>query len=285
MFIYIWQKPIIGINNQKTILLVEDDNLTSGLQGDILKTYGYHILLANSGENAIETIKNVLEIDLVLMDIDLGKGIDGAQTAEIILKIREIPIVFLSSHTEPEIVEKIDKITSYGYVQKISNITVLNASIKMAFRLFEAKRQIIEIEQKHRAIFENAPLGIFRSTTEGEFIEVNSALSKMLGYDSPETVLREIHNIAEQVYVRSDDRQPIVEKQLQISGMTQHHNHYRRADGSEFFANLYLNTIKDETGQPLYFEGIVEDITERKQSEEMLNKTNERLLLATAAGI
>ena len=97
--------------------------------------------------------------------------------------------------------------------------------------------------------------------------------------------MREIHNIAEQVYVRSDDRQPIVEKQLQISGMTQHHNHYRRADGSEFFANLYLNTIKDETGQPLYFEGIVEDITERKQSEEMLNKTNERLLLATAAGI
>lgn len=72
------------------------------------------------------------------MDIGLGPGLDGTEVAEIIFKNRDIPIVFLSSHTEPEIVAKTEKITSYGYVVKGSGNTVLDASIKMAFKLFDA---------------------------------------------------------------------------------------------------------------------------------------------------
>jgi PAS domain S-box-containing protein len=74
------------------------------------------------------------------MDINLGEGIDGTEAAERILRIRDIPVVFLSSHTEPEVVEKTEGITSYGYIVKNSGDTVLLTSIKMAFRLFEAKR-------------------------------------------------------------------------------------------------------------------------------------------------
>jgi DNA-binding NarL/FixJ family response regulator len=62
-------------------------------------------------------------IDLILMDIDLGGGIDGAKAAEEILKDFYIPILFLSAHTEKEIVEKTEKITSYGYVVKSADDT------------------------------------------------------------------------------------------------------------------------------------------------------------------
>ena len=78
-------------------------------------------------------------IDLILMDINLGNGMDGTDAAAIILKDHDLPVVFLSSHMEPEVVAKTEKITSYGYVVKNSSITVLDASIKMAFKLFEAK--------------------------------------------------------------------------------------------------------------------------------------------------
>lgn len=81
------------------------------------------------------------------MDIDLGSGIDGTQTAALILAERDIPIVFLSSHTAPEVVEKTEKITSYGYVVKNSNIAVLDASIKMAFKLFDAKQVLSAKEE------------------------------------------------------------------------------------------------------------------------------------------
>ncbi len=76
------------------------------------------------------------------MDIDLGRGMKGTEAAETILKAKDIPLAFLSSHTEPEIVNTTEGITSYGYIVKNSGNTVLLASIKMAFRLYEANKNI-----------------------------------------------------------------------------------------------------------------------------------------------
>ncbi|HOT77978.1 MAG TPA: PAS domain S-box protein, partial [Candidatus Wallbacteria bacterium] len=97
---------------------------------------------------AIEVFKNNNIIDLVLMDIDLGQGIDGTETAIAMLKLRAVPIVFLSSHTEPAIVEKTEKITSYGYILKNSGPTVLYASIKMAFKLFDSQKLMNERDER-----------------------------------------------------------------------------------------------------------------------------------------
>jgi PAS domain S-box-containing protein len=134
------------MNSRKTILLVEDEAIIAIAQKMTLERYGYNVITVNSGERAYDIIKGNHDIDLILMDIDLGKGIDGPETAKIILTEREIPVVFLSSHTEPEVVEKTEKITSYGYVVKNSGITVLDASLKMAFKLFEANKRIVENE-------------------------------------------------------------------------------------------------------------------------------------------
>jgi DNA-binding NarL/FixJ family response regulator len=82
------------------------------------------------------------EIDLILMDINLGPGMDGTEAAAMILEKREIPLAFLSSHTERDVVEKTEGITSYGYIVKNSGETVLLASMQMAFRLYDARRSI-----------------------------------------------------------------------------------------------------------------------------------------------
>ena len=93
------------------------------------------------GQKAIEAMKSSDDIDLILMDIDLGEGIDGTETAEIILKEHDVPVVFLSSHTEPVVVDKTEKITSYGYIVKNGGETVLLASLNMAFKLYRAHRE------------------------------------------------------------------------------------------------------------------------------------------------
>ncbi len=124
---------------QKTILLVEDEAIIALTESSMLKMEGYQVIHSESGENAIDIISvKKKHVDLILMDIDLGKGMDGTQAAQEILKTFDIPVVFLSSHTEKEIVEKTEKITSYGYVVKNSGDTVLLASIKMAFKLHKA---------------------------------------------------------------------------------------------------------------------------------------------------
>jgi len=135
--------------NKKTILLVEDEVIIAMSEKLLLEKYGYYVLHVITGEQAVQAItdNNLLPIDLILMDIDLGSGINGSEAAEQILKHRNIPIVFLSSHTERDIVEKTESITSYGYVVKNSGIVVIDASIKMALRLYEANHNIYKSQQ------------------------------------------------------------------------------------------------------------------------------------------
>jgi len=142
-------------HTQKTILLVEDEFLIAMSEKMELEKYGYAVKTATNGECAIDFVETSTDIDLILMDINLGDGIDGTEAAEIILKKHEIPIVFVSSHTEREVVEKTEKITSYGYVVKSSSVTVLDASIKMAFKLFDANKVIKNSEEKQKTMISN----------------------------------------------------------------------------------------------------------------------------------
>ncbi len=129
----------MSAEKQKTILLVEDEAIIAMTEKSILEKYGYQVGITYNGEEAVAAVAATPAIDLILMDINLGAGMDGTEAAALILKDRDLPVVFLSSHTEPEVVEKTEKITSYGYVVKNSSATVLDASIKMAFKLFAAK--------------------------------------------------------------------------------------------------------------------------------------------------
>lgn len=163
----------------KTILLVEDQAIIAMMEKKELEKYGYAVHHVVKGEDAVKVVlENAFPVDLILMDIDLGSGIDGTQAAEMILQHIEIPVVFLSSHTEKTVVEKTEKITSYGYVVKNSGIVVLDTSIKMAFKLFEANKKITnelaerkraeekiqELDIRMRKLFENVPDLIYQFT-------------------------------------------------------------------------------------------------------------------------
>jgi PAS domain S-box-containing protein len=137
----------------KRLLLVEDEALIALTERKQLEKYGYSVAQAMSGEDAVKVaLAADAAFDAILMDIDLGRGLDGTQAAAAILEARDIPIVFVSSHTEPEVVAKTESITSFGYVVKNSGIVILDASIKMALKLFrerterqQAERQLLRL--------------------------------------------------------------------------------------------------------------------------------------------
>ncbi len=164
------------MTEKKTILLVEDEALIAMNEAHILSQQGFEVITALNGEQAIDKVRNNGRIDLVLMDIDLGRGMDGTQAAEIILRDRDVPVVFISNHTEQNIIAKTDKITSYGYVVKNSSDTILFASIKMAFRLHEAKKELISREEKLKLALEERNFVENRLKKEQEnFIKMFSA--------------------------------------------------------------------------------------------------------------
>lgn len=113
-----------------TILLVEDELIIALAEAGSLRAFGYAVRTATTGEAAVaETCREGSDVDLVLMDIDLGPGIDGTEAARRILEKRQLPIVFLSAHSEREQVEKVRGVTRYGYVIKNSGDFVLKSSI------------------------------------------------------------------------------------------------------------------------------------------------------------
>ncbi len=157
---------------KKTILLVEDEVIIALAGKLLLSNHGFNVITASSGETAVELVNETPDIDLILMDIDLGIGIDGTRAATLILEKHEIPLVFLSSHTEIEVVEKTEGITSYGYIVKNSGETVLIASIKMAFKLFDAQQNIQKQRMDIEAAYEEMQV------SNEELIETQNELIK-----------------------------------------------------------------------------------------------------------
>ena len=134
----------------------------------------------------------------------------------------------------------------------------------------KAQEDILESESKYMNIFENAPVGIFRSTPEGRFIDVNPKLAEMLGYDSPSDVIENVKDIEKEIYVKTNKRKEVIEKAKESDSYKNFENVYRKKDGNKFIANLYLRTIRDKKGNIEFLEGMVEDITLRKRIEDQL---------------
>jgi len=119
-----------------SILLVEDDLIVALIEKNILEKSGYNVRIARSGEEAISIFKKKNAIDLVLMDIDLGDGLNGAEAAEIILKDHKVPLIFLSDKPEAEAAKITGKLPSCGFVSKNAGTGVLNETIKTGLELF-----------------------------------------------------------------------------------------------------------------------------------------------------
>jgi PAS domain S-box-containing protein/putative nucleotidyltransferase with HDIG domain len=131
-------------------------------------------------------------------------------------------------------------------------------------------------EYKYRSIFENAVEGIFQTTPEGQYISVNPAFARMIGYDSPEEMINNITDIGRQGYVNPEERlrfKEILEKQGIIQGFETQHC---RKDGSKIWVSINARAGKDEAGNVLYYEGTIEDITSRKQAAEQLRLERHR---------
>ncbi len=136
---------------KRKILLVEDEAIIAMSTAKIIEKYGFVVVIAHTGEKAAEMVEEEPDISLILMDIDLGRGIDGTEAAQRILEKHDLPIIFHTSHAEKEYVDRVKKITGYGYVLKNSGEFVLLESINMAYTLFEAKKEA-QLNQKESEI-------------------------------------------------------------------------------------------------------------------------------------
>ncbi len=282
------------INNtaRRKILLVEDEKVTSMVEAEIIKRNGYEVTTVISGEKAIEAIRTDPSIDLVLMDIELGEGIDGTEAAKQILEVRSLPIVFLTSHSEREMVEKVCDIARYGYVIKNSGSSVLLSSIEMAFELFEAhgnvERKNEELTEANRKLWEREVLlketGRMAKVGGWEFdiITLDPVWTEEI-YRIHEVDLTYKPTVSKAIEFYAPSSRPVIEQAVQRA--VEH--------GEAFDVELEFITAKGNlrwvhaVGKADHKRGKIlgtfQDITERKQAEKALQKsrTQYRALIET----
>ena len=274
----------MGNEKLKTILLVDDEAIIAMSEKTALEKYGYDVITALSGEEALAVVEKTPAIDLILMDINLGSGMDGTDAAALILKNRDLPIVFLSSHMEPEVVAKTETITSYGYVVKNSSITVLDASIKMAFKLFAAKlkekEKAAELRKNEHLLnfhVNNSPLATIEFSSDFVVKRWSGEAEKIFGWNQSETMGKSLMDL-KMIY---DEDIPLVEKILeQLSNGSAKHivstNRNCTKAGKVIICEWYNSVLLDpqEKMVSLMSQGI--DITERRRTEAALRGSEER---------
>jgi len=131
-------------------------------------------------------------------------------------------------------------------------------------------------EEQYRKIFQNSIVGMFQTTPEGRFINLNIALAKIFGYDSPKELMSNIQNIQRQIYVNPKDRDlahELVEKNGFLKNYEVQCSH---VSGSIIWIAVNIRKVTDDQGRTLYNEGSVQDITERKRTEKALLKSEEK---------
>ena len=140
-----------------------------------------------------------------------------------------------------------------------------------------AEEALRDSEIKFRNLFEYAPIGIFHSDIDGTLLNANPAMAEILGFSSPDELISKTFDITTQIFVDPSFRPKLIEIISRQEGFLKAEVIWRKKDGSHITVDITKRKVLNSSGKIAYLEGIVEDITERKKTEEVIKDTNRKL--------
>ena len=248
----------------------------TGFFNNLLEGYGYRVLMAKDGPAAIAVAQSETLFDLVLMDIDLGAGIDGAETARRILASRELPVVFISAHTEPDIFARGAQLPAYGFIPKGSSDAIIQASLQLAWRLFSAQHAAGAVDRA-QFYLDMAGVILWALDMDGRISLINQRGCAILGIDQA-TALGQ--NWVDS-YVPADQADAVraVLRRIhsgELDPAEFHENQIRTTCGDLRTIAWHNNVLRDQQGHITGCFCSGEDITDRKLAEQALRSSESR---------
>jgi len=264
------------MNKPTRVLIVED------LAADAeLAQYEIRKVVENCEFQHVETRKDYLaaleafQPDLILSDYHLP-SFDGMTALKLALEHAPLTplIIWTGSRSEDTAVDCM-RAGANNYVLK-ENLKRLAPAVIHALDERHLLLERKQAEEKYQAIIENSLEGIFQSNPEGRFLNVNPAMAHIYGYASPREMIESVTDIARQIYVESDGRQEFT-RLMKSQGIVENFEmkNYRR-DRSIIWTSTSARSVCDEEGNILYYEGFLQDITERKRAEAALADNEKR---------
>lgn len=299
------------------ILIVEDEPIVALDEKKQVESFGYEVMdIVTTGEEAIATIEEI-HPDLILMDINLEGKIDGIDVAGIIRERYDIPVVFITAHSEVDTLQRAKITEPFAYLIKPYREKDLKVAIEIAFyksnvekqlRRYrnqleelvkertlelkeanlelkkeiaerkEAEKKLRESRESYRNIFENNPVGIYRTTPDGRILMANPALVRMLGYSSfEELALRNLEK--EDIYLEPSRGafKEMIKNEGEVIGFEAK---WIGKNKNVIYTRENARAVYDKDGSALYYEGTVENITEKKEAEDRTRLQEQQLIHA-----
>ena len=259
------------------IMIVEDEPIISLDIEYMLKSSGYEVCgVFSSGESAIENAAS-LKPDLVLMDIALSGPMKGIEAADIIRKKFEIPVIYLTAHSDKSTVQAAKSSQPYGFINKPVSERDLYSSVETAIQRFILERKLKESEKLYRTLIENA-LETIMVVQDGKIVFKSPSPRMLSGYDNDELLSTPFIN-----FIHPEDRALIVEN-------------YRRRISGEVFETRYSFRVIAKSGETRWLEinssmitwqnkpGLIiflKDVTDQIAAEKALLKEQKKFKLLT----
>jgi len=268
------------------ILLVEDDpadaELTRSCLWEVIGAGG-EILHARSLTEAFGILRSP-GVDLVLLDLDLPDSA-GLITLERLRSATGCPIVLVTGNDHPDlhseaIKRRADAVLPKSRLGAKSLMQLVTDATGGRRRLRpDLLDDAAELEQRFRATFEKAAVGLAHVAVDGRFQLVNETLCRLLGYSREELLQRTVRDISHPDDVDVTNAQRAALHAGERSGFSAA-KRYLCKDGSTRWMELAVSAMRDATGAPSYDIAVFQDISERRRAEQAL-QVSERRFRAT----
>jgi PAS domain S-box-containing protein len=165
-------------------------------------------------------------------------------------------------------------VTASAQYDENGDFKFMNGVIEDITERKQTEEALRESEGKYRTLIDNINIGIYRTTPDGRYLQVNPAMAKIFGYDAVEHLMKTPVN---NIYQNPNDRKLFFEELRTTGTVRDVEMAMKKKDGTPIWTSLSVNAQFDDRGAIQWVDGVLEDITERKRAEEALRKAHDEL--------
>ena len=264
-------------SSEKIKLLIVDDEVDNL---DLLHRIfhrQYQILRAKNGFEALAILDREPDIGVIVCDQRMPMMSGTELLSQVAENYPDTLRIILTAHTDiRDLVEAINQSKVFKYITKPYQVEELVQVIQQATeihkllksRTSKLRNDLESAEAKYQSIFENAIEGVFQTTIDGRYLIANPMLAKIYGYPSPASLISNVTNIANQIYINPHRRQEFIDILLSHETVSNFESQVYRHDGTKIWISENVRAVRDRNKTLIGFEGTVQDITQRKRAEE-----------------
>ena len=256
------------------ILFIGNDGRLARTVTDLLQTSGVTEVKPAPAVDAGLALLPGNSFDAILFELPAADAPGFSQITSLTTKAPRLPVLVLGAANDETVFAKAIYNGAQDYLVKgLLDAATLRRAVRCAIERHYERLALIEEKDNYHGIFDHLVEGIFRTTPDGHYLLANVALAHIYGYDSPMEMMASIKDIGKRLYVDPGRRDEFIRLMREHDTLTGFESLIYRKDGIVIWISENCRAVRDAQGKLLYYEGTVEDITQRRHMEQELRNS------------